>query len=575
MYFKYLLAFLFITKYVKLINCNNNNNDACRINLSVQDKHVFGGYRLSENGIPYCAYLGIPYAKPPINELRFKPPESTDFVNELVNRYVTPGNQCFSEIRSTGIQSEDCLYLNIFIPINILRANKTNAVVVWIHGGSYNVGSGLSDMHPTRGPELYVENDMIFVSFNYRLGVLGFLRVPELNITGNYGLLDQRFALKWVHENIYLWNGDKNNVTLMGWRAGSASVSYHLLANESNQYFNRVILMSGSLLNPWAQFDYPEYCLKQLLYGLNIDPQNVSRLLTINPTEFQADNSGVLSFVHVNVCFVPTVDQIIIGDTIDYKLHKHIDVMIGWTSLELHNFYFEMLQEIRDAYFNPFKYLILLNHTEGEVRQLWGYLKNEFINNTAAYLDINTANFATNDSKAIYWLLSKIMSDDFFKYGIRNLFKNLQKANDPQSVNIFVYEFSYDGKFYMHRKFNNGLNGAVHGDDLALMYRTEQNLRGNNTNYDEEYKNELFVQKSLITMWTNFMKHGNPTPTAISSSPNDIEESLIWEEYKMERRLLDINLQMRMVLDTDDVFYQLCFQFQNCIEHKVCSFLDR
>uniref|UniRef100_A0A0N4ZWL3 acetylcholinesterase n=1 Tax=Parastrongyloides trichosuri TaxID=131310 RepID=A0A0N4ZWL3_PARTI len=157
-----------------------------------------------------------------------------------------------------GNQSEDCLYLNIWVPRTGSKNTsegedpnddeKKKGVLVFIHGGGLRYGSSSLSMY--NGSYLAAKTKLIVVTMNYRLGVFGFAYMSNgKNITGNMGLLDQQLALKWVHENIANFTGDPNNVTLWGQGAGAACAAAHLFSKNSENYFQKLILMSGGITN--------------------------------------------------------------------------------------------------------------------------------------------------------------------------------------------------------------------------------------------------------------------------------------------------------------------------------------
>ena len=123
---------------------------------------------------------------------------------------------------------EDCLNLNVYTP---KVDKKKRAVMVYIHGGAFITGGGSSN---TFGPGYIIENDVVVVAMNYRLGALGFMATDDKAITGNMGIKDQIMALKWVKNNIAAFGGDPNKVTIFGDDAGAASVSIHLMSSESD-----------------------------------------------------------------------------------------------------------------------------------------------------------------------------------------------------------------------------------------------------------------------------------------------------------------------------------------------------
>lgn len=143
-------------------------------------------------------------------------------------------------------------------------------VFVWIHGGGFVFGSGSTELY---GPDYLVEKDVVVVTINYRLNIFGFLslRDPKVGVPGNAGLKDQAMALKWVKKNIDCFGGDANNITIGGESAGGASINYHLISPLSKGLFNRAIIMSGSVFNPWAHapVNYEDF-LKRLASHLGL-----------------------------------------------------------------------------------------------------------------------------------------------------------------------------------------------------------------------------------------------------------------------------------------------------------------
>jgi len=197
--------------------------------------------------VGYRAFLGIPYAAPPVGDLRFRPPAApTPWTEPL---YVTRRPQACPQ-RLAGIRygREDCLYLNVHTPN---PAPESAPVMVWIHGGGFVLGEGAQTDSGTFGDILAREQGVIVVSMNYRLGQLGFLSHPALDgesadgISGNYGFLDQVAALEWVQGNIAAFGGDPDNITIFGESAGGASVCGHLVSPRSQGLFDRAIIQSG------------------------------------------------------------------------------------------------------------------------------------------------------------------------------------------------------------------------------------------------------------------------------------------------------------------------------------------
>jgi para-nitrobenzyl esterase len=202
-----------------------------------------------ENGL--YVFKGIPYAEPPVGDLRWMPPRSVKKWNGIreAKNFGAIAPQTVMPLGPFGQfpqpQSEDCLFLNIWTPG---LDNDRRPVMVWIHGGAFTIGSGsdpmyTSDVLPKRG-------SIVFVSINYRLGMLGFLRLKDvtgnkISTTGNEGLMDQVFALKWVKENIASFGGDPNNITIFGESAGGMSIGCLMAMPSAKGLFHKGILESG------------------------------------------------------------------------------------------------------------------------------------------------------------------------------------------------------------------------------------------------------------------------------------------------------------------------------------------
>ncbi len=188
-------------------------------------------------------FLGIPYAAPPVGALRWQPPQPVSWTGTLpADALPSP---CPQPASASGVAStdEDCLDLNVYRPT---RGGSALAVMVWVHGGAYETGTG--DQYD--GTAL-VQDGVIVVTINYRLGYLGFLAHPALDAgsrggSGDYGLMDQQAALRWVKRNIAAFGGDPGNVTVFGQSAGGQSIYDHLVSPGASGLFERAIIESGA-----------------------------------------------------------------------------------------------------------------------------------------------------------------------------------------------------------------------------------------------------------------------------------------------------------------------------------------
>ncbi len=201
-------------------------------------------------------YLGVPFAKPPVGPLRWKAPQPLANWQGVKNtkKFGPRAVQgiVFGDMgsRSEGL-SEDCLYLNVWTPAK--RTTKNLPVLVYFYGGGFVAGDGAE---PRYDGESMAAKGMVAVTVNYRLGVFGFLAHPELSAeapykaSGNYGLLDQQAALKWVQKNIAAFGGDPKRVTIAGESAGSISVSYQMASPLSKDLIAGAIGESGAGIYP-------------------------------------------------------------------------------------------------------------------------------------------------------------------------------------------------------------------------------------------------------------------------------------------------------------------------------------
>ena len=194
-------------------------------------------------------YKGIPFVdKQPVGDLRWKAPVAYTPNDGIYEAYNFSKLSC-QDLSITDHQGEDCLYLNVY---KADEAGTKKPVMVWIHGGAFMAGGTGLDLFDCTA--LVKENpDVIYVTVPYRLGVLGFLHLSHLPDGKDYpdaqnlGLLDQKMALKWVHENIAAFGGDPDNVTIWGESAGAGSVTMQPLIKGSQQYFQKVIAQSNSV----------------------------------------------------------------------------------------------------------------------------------------------------------------------------------------------------------------------------------------------------------------------------------------------------------------------------------------
>eukprot|EP00096_Caligus_rogercresseyi_P009551 TRINITY_DN3254_c0_g1_i1.p1 TRINITY_DN3254_c0_g1~~TRINITY_DN3254_c0_g1_i1.p1 ORF type:complete len:648 (+),score=149.39 TRINITY_DN3254_c0_g1_i1:255-2198(+) len=220
---------------------------------------LWGTIEETRTGKRILAFRGIKHVRPPVGELRFKPPvpfPRWDGIREAKhNGHYCPQHMYYKP--DVWIGEEDCLWVNVFTPDLVI--NKKRPVVVWIHGGNFARGSAAE-----YEPDYLLDEDIVLVTIQYRLGMFGFLSTEDKYAPGNYGMLDQVAALQWVKTNIDSFSGDVNHITIMGQQAGGASVHYHMLSPLSRGLFHRAVSLSGTALSWWASLKRPYERAKKL-----------------------------------------------------------------------------------------------------------------------------------------------------------------------------------------------------------------------------------------------------------------------------------------------------------------------
>jgi len=327
----------------------------CSEDISTQEGVVRGFIKEKDN-LKSCTYLGIPYAKAPVGDLRWTAPQKPEPRTELLNA-TSYGPDCMQNrwlsdatLKSAATEtSEDCLYLNIWKPT---KPGKY-PVMFWIHGGGLFIGSAAWPIYDAT--ILAARNDVVVVTINYRLGAFGYLSHPSLiqqddvfngGSNGNYGLLDQIQALRWVKDNIENFNGDPNNVTIFGESAGGWSVFNLLTTPASEDLFHKAIAQSGGSKTSHTTED--AFKIGERFAG-SLDcekDKNVAQCLrNISAKEITKKALGangrcmVTGGMGKNFCFIPREDGTLLPassfDSITAGKYKKIPIIAGYTSMDI------------------------------------------------------------------------------------------------------------------------------------------------------------------------------------------------------------------------------------------------
>ncbi|XP_066249150.1 juvenile hormone esterase-like [Euwallacea similis] len=490
---------------------------------------------LNLNGEAFYKFLGIPYAKPPVGQLRFKapePPEPWEGVRDCTQDG-TP-NIMFSFTQEL-IGSEDCLYLNVHTQRLPSPGGQLRPVMVFFHGGAFTMGSGTQIMCD---PKYLLTEDIVLVSMNYRLGVFGFLSMEDvsLGVPGNAGLKDQTQALKWVKENISQFNGDPDNVTIFGISAGGSSVHFHVVSTKSKGLFHKAIAQSGSVLNPWAWGQRNSLLLAEKLGHKVKSEKEALRVLMEASSKELFDASQMLPDciigAHQRRPFGPIIEKpnltaFITEDPTNLLgsgRYNQVPFIQGFCSNE--GLIYELSKFIYiPKNFEPNKHLVPwhLNHP---------HKVNSPGLKTLSQWEQTLVDLYYKDGvskKAIHDHLGDIC----FTFGILDGLRLQLKAGHAHQ---YLYKFCYETPLIKKNRSVMGLDesfkGVNHGTDQNVLFPFH--LPGMAT---ELTKEDLEAIRKVVKIWVDFASTGVPHPDWEPTTPEDkdLNYFILSEELRMER----------------------------------------
>ncbi|UCE85129.1 MAG: carboxylesterase/lipase family protein [Deltaproteobacteria bacterium] len=297
----------------------------------------------TERGV--ASFRGIPFARPPVGPLRFQPPEPPQAWDGVRSARAfgasapqsPPVTRLIQQMvgAAPGVQSEDCLTLNVWTPA---ADGRTRPVMVWIHGGAFVMGSGATRLYS--GARLARRGDLVVVSVNYRLGALGFLNLRALrpgdgNASSNLGLRDQIAALEWVRDNIEAFGGDPENVTIFGESAGGMSVATLLGTPRAQGLFQRAIAQSGAAHNV-SSTDDAGAVAERFLSRLGVDPGGGAALRDVSVADIlhaQRDTSLALGMPSGALPWQPSLDGELLSqpplEAVGRGLARSVPLLVG------------------------------------------------------------------------------------------------------------------------------------------------------------------------------------------------------------------------------------------------------
>ncbi|XP_068144436.1 juvenile hormone esterase-like [Drosophila tropicalis] len=467
----------------------------------------------------FHAFLGIPYAKPPLGPLRFKSPQKKPKWNDNYDATKLKA-VCLKKLvlPAPVIQGEeDCLYLNVYRPA--LYSPELLPVMVYIHGGGFFSGS-YSPL--TSGAEYFMDTQsVILVTISYRLGPLGFLSTADDNMLGNFGLKDQNLALKWVRENIFEFGGDSELITLFGHGFGGIASHLHLLSPMSRGLFHRVISMSGTANAPHAMTKYPlaqarktaELCGIPNAHTISTAEltealRNVDAETLINAEDgvkyWRGDPFSAYRPVvelHRRDAFLTEDPEIIMKDGHYPKIPWLLGTVPNEGAVRVANIIENAT--LFDAFNAQFDY-ILEDLLEWPSR----FSREQKKQKTRQVVDryLNGIHKLTRDRQGYFM---DIITDRNFKHPLYKAVRTFTETNNPIENRYFMYNFNFRGLvsyFSVYSYANTSQNyGVVHGDDLIYLFRRHLAFPA----FDRR-SHEARLIESLVKYFINFAKFGYP-----------------------------------------------------------------
>ncbi|XP_012985051.1 neuroligin-4, X-linked isoform X3 [Melopsittacus undulatus] len=534
---------------------------------------------------PVEQYLGVPYASPPTGERRFQPPEppsswtgvrnATQFaavcpqylderslLNDMLPVWFTANLD--TVVTYVQDQNEDCLYLNIYVPTedgantkksadditsndrgedeDIHDQNSKKPVMVYIHGGSYMEGTG----NMIDGSILASYGNVIVITLNYRLGVLGFLSTGDQAAKGNYGLLDQIQALRWIEENIGSFGGDPKRVTIFGSGAGASCVSLltlsHYSEGNTTGLFQKAIIQSGTALSSWAVNYQPAKYTRILADKVGCDMLDTTDLVEcLRNKNYKELIQQTITPATYHIAFGPVIDGDVIPDDPQILMEQgeflNYDIMLGVNQGEGLKFVDGIVDNEDGVSPNDFDFSV-----SNFVDNLYGYPEGkDTLRETIKFMYTDWADKENPETRrktlvALFtdhqWVAPAVATADLHaQYGSPTYF----------------YAFYHHCQSEMKPSWAD----SAHGDEVPYVFGIP--MIGPTELFNCNFsKNDVMLSAVVMTYWTNFAKTGDPNQPVpqdtkfIHTKPNRFEE-VAWSKYNPKDQLyLHIGLKPRV-----------------------------
>ncbi|MCB9012956.1 MAG: carboxylesterase family protein [Bacteroidales bacterium] len=530
--------FILFAYGIFLMNCilTAQSYDAGTVKLKIQNG-IIEGLQDSQTGLQY--FLGIPFAKPPVGELRWKAPQPCDNwkgVRETKKFGPTPmQTEVFGDMKfRSDTMSEDCLYLNVWSPTK--KDKKGLPVLVYFYGGGFVAGDGSEYRYD--GASM-AQKGIVVLTVNYRLNIFGFFAHPELSAeasykaSGNYGYLDQNAALKWVHDNIAAFGGDPQRVTIAGESAGSISVSAQMASPLSKGLFSAAIGESGAAIKPTLS---PVPLKKGEQEGIDFVKQvgksSIAELRALSAEELldvyaKTNRFGFPSVID-GYFFVNSLPETFMAGQ-----QAQVPMLVGWNSAEIPGFAFtqgpyseeQYLKKVKEAY--PDDYDLVL--------QLYPY-------SSPGEIELSATALA---------------SDRFISFSTWKWF-DLQRKYSKQPV--YRYLFCRIRPPLVDNSLASGLaGGTVKKDEksqtpgpIGAPHASEIEYCMGNLYLVDDYgwtADDFKVSETMENYFANFIKTGNPNSKGL----------VVWPAVKPEDEnppVMNIDVVPKVINATDDDRYR-------------------
>ena len=437
------------------------------------------------------AFRGIPFAKPPVGELRWKAPEAAEDCTDVFEAYYNGKSpiqtEWPSEQASYYPQGEDCLYLNLWK--NQADPTEKKPVMVFFHGGAYGWGGTVDPLYDGRN-FVTKQSDIILVTVGYRTGLMGFVDLSYLEggedfpDAPNLGLLDQIEALRWVQKNIAAFGGDPDNVTIFGESAGGGSASLLPIIPQAKGLFRRAIAESGSVVLTFSKEECRDFTRRLIREA---GTKKMSDLMALSEEQLQKINEAVNSYNN----FPQRDGRLIPVDPyLPYEegATKDVDILIGTNSEEMNYWIGEVGGVIPFRFTIPIKYendLRLLNHEEKQrVKRFMSVMKGHSMFRMARFYD-----------ELMFRLPAVAQAEAHAEHGGK----------------AYMYLWTISSAITMRN--------ACHAVELAYVFGNREE-----TIYTGQVADEK-ISDTIMQMWTNFARTGNPST-----------DQVIWERYNGTKR---------------------------------------